>query len=236
MPKWRVNVTGDPWHLKTLAGLNVGVTEEGGGFVLRGPEFDALTDAGAVRERAVELVDALNALGWYADHDFEPVSIGAVIGDDGTNTISVFVADTLRLGERLQAQVIDRATGQPIPPPPPPAFYAKAFDLALRDDAVRRALHFLAPPVVPGDLYKVYEVIRDDMGGKWTGKAAILNKGWATPDELKRFRGVHYPSVFGDEARHGVDEVSPPPPSNPMSFPEAQAFLSRLLAHWIDSK
>jgi hypothetical protein len=149
MPTWRVTLTGDPWHLKTRAGLNVGVGEEGGGFVLRRPEFDALTDAGAVRERAVELIDALNALGWHTDHDFEPVSIGAVIGDDGSSTSSVFVADTLRLGERLHAQVIDRAAGQPIPPPPPPAFYAKAADLALRDDAVRRALHFLVPPVRP---------------------------------------------------------------------------------------
>jgi len=90
--------------------------------------------------------------------------------------------------------------------------------------------------VAAGNLWKVYEVIRDDMGGKRTGKAAILNRGWATPDELERFRGVHYPSVFGDEARHGVDEVSPPPPSDPMPLPEAQAFVSRFLTLWIDSK
>jgi hypothetical protein len=46
-------------------------------------------DAGAVRERAVELVDALNALGWHADPGFEPVSIGGVIGDDALVAVGI---------------------------------------------------------------------------------------------------------------------------------------------------
>lgn len=235
MTKWTVTLTGGTRHLKTLARLNVDVTEEGHAFVLRHPELDVLSDAGAVQEKASQLVDALNGLGWQANPDFRPVGVGPISGDDGSHTMRVFVGDFLAVGEDVDMRVTD-STGRVIPPPPPPAFYAKAMAVALRDDAVRRALRYLVPPVIPGNLYKVYEVIRDDMGGKWTGKAAIVNKNWATDGELERFRGVHYPSIYGDEARHGVDDVSQRPPSNPMLFPEAQAFLRRLLARWIDSK
>jgi len=136
MRNWRVNLTGDPWHLKTLAGLGVGVSEDAGALVLRHPELDRLTDAGAVRLRAGELVDALNGLGGQADSDFGPVEVGAVTSDDGSGTISIFVVDQVATGDRAGAQVIDPATGQPIPAPPPFAFYARAMTIALRDDAV----------------------------------------------------------------------------------------------------
>lgn len=231
MPNWRVSLTGDSWHLKALAALDVGVTEEGGAFVLRHPELDVLTDARAVHARAVELVDPLNGLGWCADSDFKPVEVGAVIGDDGNHTILIFAAEMLTVGQRAEVQVTDLATGQPIPSPPPPTFYAKAMASALPDEAVRRALHFVVPPVTAGKLWKAFEVIRDEVS-----EDEIVKRQWAMRNEIRRFRHtVNSPDALGDDARHGV-EPSPQPPRNPMSLTECQEFGKRLLTRWLESK
>lgn len=230
VPSWRVNLSGDSRNLKTLAGLDVGVSEEGSAFVLRRPELDTLTDVQMVRSQAVELVDALNGLGWVADPDFVPVGVGSVIGDDGSQTITVSAGELLMLGEHLKAEIIDAATGQPIPPPPPPLIYAKALGIAPKDEAVRRALHFLVPPVTALNLWKVFEVIRDQFD-----EDEMIRRQWTTKTEIRRFRhSLNSPDALGDEARHGV-EISQPP-SDPMSLPECQVFVRRLVTKWLESK
>jgi hypothetical protein len=72
-------------------------------------------DAGAVRERAVELVDALNALGWHADPGFEPVSIGGVIGDDALVAVGIRWHAQHDLGGALRGPV-RASTRRPSPP------------------------------------------------------------------------------------------------------------------------
>lgn len=229
MPKWTVTLTGEPRHLKTLARLDVDVSEECHAFVLRRPELDALPDARAVRERAIQLVDVLNGLGWQTDSEFRSVGVGPIRGDDGSHTISVSLGEVLVMGEQVEFRVTD-ATGKPIPPPPPPGLYAKAVGLALRDDAVRQALHFLAPPVHVGNLWKAFEVIREEVSEEEMAKGQ-----WTTGTEIRRFRHtVNSPGALRDDARHGVEQSSPP--SNPMSLPECQDFVKRLLMKWLDSK
>jgi len=229
MPKWHVTLNGDPWDLKTLTGLAVGVAEEGHTFVLRSPDFDGLTDAGAVQQLAIELVEVLNGLGRMKDGNLQPVTAGGVIGDNGDGMISLFVGDGLSVADRAGAAISDSATGEPIPVPPSPDF-AKWAAIAQREPNVRRALRFFAAPVTPVNLWKVYEVIRDDVGGK----GQIVSYGWTTADQIERFRSVHSVSAFGDEARHAVEMQ--PPPRDPMSLGEAQAFVRGLLERWLASK
>ena len=93
------------------------------------------------------------------------------------------------------------------------------------------ALRFFAAPITSFSLWNVYEVICQDAGGK----SALVSKGLATEDEIDAFRSVHYPSALGDTARHAV-EPRKPAPRDPMSLGEAQAFVTRLLRRWLDSK
>ena len=228
--KWTVTLKGDAWDLKALTGLGVGVTEEGHAFVLRSPDLEKLTDAGAVRERAIELVEVLNGLARVELGDYDPVDVGAVTGDDGSGMHYLFTGDTVSLRGREGHELVDAATGQPIA-------QAKAFPdllhraaIALRIQNVRRALRFFTSTIDPTNLWKVYEVIRDDVGGK----AQIVSNGWATEDQIERFRSVHSPSAFGDAARHAVEKQAPP--AHPMSLGEAQAFVRSLLQQWLASK
>jgi hypothetical protein len=102
----------------------------------------------------------------------------------------------------------------------------------------RSCFFYFGPQPTAESLWKVYEVIRDAVGGgdKGRGKAQIEGRGWATPEEIDGFRGVHYPTVLGDEARHGVEPKDRPAPTVPMSLAEAQQFIRRILKHWLASK
>jgi hypothetical protein len=229
MPKWSVTLIGDVDDLKTLADLGMGVTEEPSGFVYRHSDLDNLMDGGAVREQAIQLVEMLNGFGKLARTNFRAIRVGGVSGSHAGGTTIVPAPAESKTDVAGPRVVIADATGQPIPPP---SHFAKWFAVALRYPRVREALDFFAAPTTSTNLWKVYEVIRDDAGGK----NQVLNHGWMNASDFDRFRSVHYPSALGDEARHGVDPKSHPAPLDPMSLAEAQAFVRGLLEKWLASK
>src|SRR5688572_24325191 len=100
MPKWTVTLDGDSWDLEILTGLYDGVSQEGSAFVLRDPQFDNLTDAGVVRDRAIELVEMLTGLARSEDDEFGQVQVGAVACEQGPRMHSVYVTDTIRTHAR----------------------------------------------------------------------------------------------------------------------------------------
>jgi hypothetical protein len=223
MPKWSVALNGDLDDLKTLADLGVGVTEEPSGFVFRHNDLDSLMDGGAVREQALQMVEALNGLGKLAATNFRAISVGGVSGSHAGGTIVVPAPADLRAGV---------AGPRVVSPNNPPLHFAKWLAVALRDPIVHQALHFFAAPTTSENLWKVYEVIREDAGGK---DQDVVNHGWTKASDFDRFRSVHYPSALGEKARHGV-EPRRPVPRDPMSLAEAHAFVRGVLEKWLASK
>jgi hypothetical protein len=209
--KWTVTLKGDSWGLKSLAGLGVGVTEEGHAFVLRSPDLDSLKEAGAVPERAIELIEVLNGLARITLAAYDPVEVGPITANDGSDMHYLFTGDTLSLRGREGHELVDAATGQPIARPKAFPDLLKQAAIALQDLNIRRALRFFNSSINPTNLWKVYEVIRDDAGGK----GQIVSKQWATEDQIERFRSVHSPSAFGDAARHAVEKQAPPADPSP---------------------
>jgi hypothetical protein len=233
MATWIARLDGDPSDLAALVDLGVGVTEESDGVVFRSADLDALTDARAVRERAAEAVAVFSGLRRIAEGDGHArvVSVGAIFCEDGTRQDTFVMPDPCEIRLRGRAARL-------IGPGDPAAPAANGYAAALRDPAVRPALQYFSAEPTAESLWKVYEVIRDDVGGgdKGRGKALIESQGWATPAELDGFRSVHYPSVLGDEARHGIEPTHQAAPTAPMSLAEARQFVRRLLKHWLASK
>jgi len=76
-------------------------------------------------------------------------------------------------------------------------------------------------------VYKIYEIIRDQMGGD----QRIVQAGWVTRAALSDFTGsVNNPNVMGEYARHGVSPCAAP--RRPMSVPDAEQFTQGLLTRW----
>jgi hypothetical protein len=107
--------------------------------------------------------------------------------------------------------------------------HVKLLRLEPTNQHLRLAMHFLNANLTWFDLWKAFEVIREACGGE----KALADKGWTTRAEIVRFRHTanSYHAV-GDEARHASPRH--PPPSTPMSLDEADGFVRRLLARWVD--
>lgn len=112
--------------------------------------------------------------------------------------------------------------------------YQEKFDLissrvvsAYQDKRARKVQHFLEQDLTAGSMYKIYELIRDDLGEKLNSLAS--DKQWT------RFtRSVNHQEVFGDDARHATLKAEPP--TNPMSLGEAQDFIKKVSDLWFKQK
>jgi hypothetical protein len=230
MPTWCVTLNGDLADLKALATLGVGVTEEADAFVFRSPHFEDLTDARAVHTRSVELVEVFIGLVRVKTRDPKRIviAVGDVVREDGSRRDRFVISEPARLTWR-GGEVHFPAPGDPAPPSRPFSAWAA---VGTREPNIARALRIFAAPITSLSLWNVYEVIRDDAGGNATD---IVSKGLASPDELERFRSVHYPSALGEKARQAV-EPRRPAPNDPMSLEEAQEFVTRLLRRWLALK
>jgi hypothetical protein len=227
MPKWSVTLSGDLTALRALVALGVGVTEEGDAFVLRSPDLDALDDAGAVHQRAVERVEVFKGLSRIMAGDTKPraIDVGGLAREDGGRRDYFLVCGT---GEyTIQGSRADLKG----PGDPPTSQYPAWAALADRDGAVRQALRLFASEPSPVNLYRVFEVVRADAGGE----DKIVQNGWTTKKQIGRFRHtMNSVAALGDEARHGVEPTTPP--IDPMSISEARDFITHLLERWLASK
>src|SRR5262249_21750926 len=156
MATWSVRLVGELEHLKTLVDLGVGVSEEASGFVLRRSDLDGLSDGAQVREEAIKIVRALNGIAKMRMSNFRPVTVAGVGGPPDGGTLVVPAP--------AEAQACGMA---------PRVFPASLscddveqwLCVARGDLAARQALQFFATATTPESLWKVYEVIRDDVGG-----------------------------------------------------------------------
>ncbi len=110
-----------------------------------------------------------------------------------------------------------------------PSNVESLLNLAKDDKAVADALHFFRENTWIS-LYKVYEIIRDDVGKK----DEIIRTGWVGK-ELNRFTyTAQSRAALGDAARHAAKKFQPPP--KPMPFHEAESLIRGVLLSWFHSK
>jgi hypothetical protein len=89
-------------------------------------------------------------------------------------------------------------------------------------------LRLLDGPFDWPDLYRIYEVIKADIGGD----PEIAERRWATDADLTRFRrSANHPQVAGDRSRHGSTDDAPPP--RPMDLRHAVALIKRLARNYL---
>ena len=82
------------------------------------------------------------------------------------------------------------------------------------------------------NLYRLLEVIREDVGGD----DQIDRNGWAKKDDINKFTGsANNSSVIGDEARHGTIDGSGQP-SEIMTLREARRLVRNIVLQWIEAK
>jgi len=218
MKEWLIRLKGGKSSLENLSklGLPVGwsVTEDDGNYYLRSANFNSLANAGDVRVHANGFLEAIRAaLGFKLGYP-QAIEVDAVIGveENGTREHSAQLT-----ANAVIAGTLDDSIESLIP-------------LAIQDKNVRDALRFF-PEQNWVNLYKIYEIVRDDVGGD----DKVVKNGWATKNEIKRFtQTAQSRDALGDAARHASAKFKSP--SKPMSLSEAMSLIKIVLENWLCSK
>lgn len=228
---WEARLRGHSFDLDTLTDLFcVGeptVGADGERHYLRSSTFDGLTDVSAVKERAVELLDYMNGIARVLDPSYRTVELtGAFDSEDGRAVVIGAAAARIRTRAQAAGVVVG---GEPQPRALPRG--PKYVELARSDPDVAEAVGYIASGLDPVRLFKVFEIIRHDVGNS----EAIQRMGWTSSRAITRFTaGVNRPEAAGSEARHA--RMRGDAPSDPMDPPQARRFLIDLMHRWMDSK
>ena len=147
----------------------------------------------------------------------------------GVHPARVVVMDriTLRARATLRATgFVGGSGGVPVEQPPPSG--RSWLGLAQMNQNVADVLRMVASDDIDWvALYKVVEVIKDDVGGK----AFILREGWATETQWKAFGiAANHPAASGDSARHAR---MPGSPKQAMTLAEGRHFVHGFVPAWL---
>jgi hypothetical protein len=103
-------------------------------------------------------------------------------------------------------------------------------ELSDKDEYVRDALFFFKE-ITWFNLYKVFEVIRDDVGNE----KVLQEKKLMSASEIHSFRGTSQNRrVIGELARHGTKNFQIP--KKPITLEEAYNLMKRVFENWIKTK
>jgi hypothetical protein len=237
MAEWLVTLSGDSFDLDFLPRLlqspGCTVGKEGDTYYLRSQEFSTLEDAGDVKRRADELLRTLKGAAAAALHeDIESVSVHGISREEdsgGPRTQFIFPGPVVFRGRARVIANLTNATG------PTDATGPSVLDwwmeVGTRDSPVAEALACFASGESDAvNLWKVYEIIREDVGGK----ERVVSSGWATGDEIDVFRHtVNCPAALGRRARHAARKCSE---SEHMSLKEAYSLVGKVLRAWVGAR
>ena len=236
MSKWLVGLKGEKFDLEDLPALlhspEFAIVEENGFYYLQSSEFESLTSADEVREQGTALIEILNGVASLRRDNFRDVSEGNItrVEDDGRRHHYVYVEGTIIMRAKVSADAIVIAPNGTEKKVAQPTNIKTWIDIAKECKPVADALRFFRDGTW-GNLYKVFEIIRDDVGGEH----AIIEKGWVSKRKLSRFTQTAQSSTaLGDHARHASEKYKAP--VQPMSLSDAKSVLRGILINWMQTK
>lgn len=248
MTVW-AELDGHPFDLQALAGhFPAGdprvVANDEGTFMLADALDEVFGDGGRLVEVAQEQLVQLNGWAALTDAGYRPVRLRnkfhrdreprvdhIVVSDEARARDSIAVVMPASIEVRASAFGVATVQGGiPVQPPPSPG----PRHLARHDQNVTDLLAVvgMAERLSWSHLYKVFEIVRDAVGG---GNDGLVRTGWTTKAELSTFTGsANNHSVSGiHESRHA--RQSGGPPKQTMTLDEAQAYIRNVALAWLDS-
>jgi hypothetical protein len=236
MLKWLVRLKGAKFDLEGLPSLlrspEHTVIEENGSYYFKSSDFDSLGSADEARERAIAIIEMLNGAVKLHIPSFRDVSEDGVtiIEEDGRRHHYVYLGGSITARSKISANLTVTTSNDTRQIAPLPSNVESWICLTKTDKAVADALHLFRENAWIS-LYKVYEIISEDVGGQ----QAITKNGWATKKRLSQFtQTAQSRAAIGDFARHAANKFKPPSP--PMTIQEADSLLRGVILSWLSSK
>ena len=102
--------------------------------------------------------------------------------------------------------------------------------VAQEDESVAKLLRLQQYAMDWTNLYRIYEIIKDDYG-----KKEIISKKWAMDYEINAFTGsANNPNVSGDDSRHGIKKGERP--RKTMGITKARILIAHITREWLNHK
>ncbi len=234
MSTWSVQLKGGDQSFDDLVSQfrspDLYVTKNRDGFELRSSDFDDIDDSNDVRDHGVELIKRMNGVAKLFFGHYISVEFGGSVTkyqEDGTCGIYIYPLPAI-FHLRASAAALTWSKDDPDAPPPLTVSNSRVA-IAKQDERVGRALRLFGYEHTWDNLYKIYEVIEEDVGSK------EIRANWPAGDRLNAFTSTaNNPRAVGDAARHGHHRHEPP--KNPLSLHEAQRLIRGWLRHWLEMK
>jgi len=230
MSSWLVILKGENSDLEQiLNNLNsdhLKVEKLNGIYYLLSSEFALLLDPSDVLSKASELIGIVKSIYEIYFGYFPNIEVAGINRKENDGRIRQFIlpigiASEVRFGSTRVSRSSDPSNSENI-------IVSKLSKITPNPHARKVARLYGLFDRNWDNLYKIFEAIQSDAGGK------ITSFGWSTKTELDRFtQTANSEQAIGDSARHGDQRVQPP--NNPMSLVEAQLLIKKILEKYIDS-
>ena len=196
-------------------------------------------DAERLQATASVLLRRLNGLGRLFDHEFLSVGLVGRFSDETGQQQQVVLADSAEVRDRAFAAVVategEQVAASAPPPPPGPGY----LQLAEADPDAAEVLEILSKPDSPPDwfdLYKLLEIVSQNVSGLpgLKGLPRLKKKGWVPSAQLEAFTAsANHQGISGGQARHARMSGTPSPRLM-MTLSEAQQLVGALVKAWLD--
>ena len=230
----KARLEGHSFDLDCLARLfregdpRVGSDEEG--YYLASSAFDDLfQDGGRLYEAVSAVLRRANGVARALEDGFRPVRLSGRFSEDNGAHHHVVLAETAEARDQALPVLVAKDGVTQQPPSPAPGY----LNAATHHPDVVEVLDLLGKDVVAlrwFDLYKIYEIVRDNVGGE----QGLIAKNWVPEAEIKAFRAsANLPALSGVEARHA--RRPPGTPKHTMTLHQARNMISGLVVAWLKS-
>jgi hypothetical protein len=222
---------GHEFDLLTLAelfreGEPAVATDDEGYYLSFSVPDELFRDGGGLHDAASVLLRRVNGVARTLSSDVRPVGLTGRFSDETGRHHQVVLADSAEVRARANPVRVSVSGEQPPPPPAPGPGYMQ---LAQTDPDVAEVLDLLGnadPAPDWADLYKVHEILLDNVPG-------FYQRGWVTRDQISTFTAsANRREVSGDLARHA--RLKGDPPMRTMTLGEARRLIGALVTRWLD--
>jgi hypothetical protein len=231
MKKTLIQLVGDQFDIQDLQnGLRTSdwrIVEETDGYYLTSDFLCSITDPKDIESKAKQIIDLLNGASSIINRNHKKIGTGSIIqmDEEGKRSIFVTINETIQIRARTNAIVL----GKGVVVEEPPSIIEDWLNIAQKHESVRDILHFFNE-ITWWNLYKVYEIINDDVGGQ-NPLYKLVPK-----TKLRLFtQAAQSRELLGDHARH-ASKKKYPAPTTPMTIDEALETIKKLFENWIKLK
>jgi hypothetical protein len=233
MKEWLIKLKGERSDLEDLPSLlatsDLRVTQEGEAFYLKAPELNRLDSEHEVIPRAKDLLSIVSAAASLHFQSFTVLEISdlIMIDENGIRHEHMYLAPAAGLRHKWLGTTKDDDSLVPANRSLNVDYLVR---LSVQFKVVADSLQFFREDSWVS-LFKVYEIIRDELGGD----RKLTQTKWTTKATLSRFtHTAQSEDILGAEARHASKKYGTP--KVPMSKFEAHYFIRELLLSWIRTK